>query len=340
MTAETEIVQAAKDVQRRRPTVLNPQQPLFYACLTTPYHTLLRNMPAAAAAVPSMMSVRERDFLYNLAKDVYSGAGIIVDAGTFLGASTRCFGEGLRANRRRREILATRPQPVVSIERGIVQDTMLNFFKRHKIGESLRPGDSFVPLIEEHIAPIAPAIDLRIGDILANGAVKEPIEILFLDVLKESQLSEFAIRTYFPRLISGQSIVAQQDYFVEDYPYITQHQEFFQDHFEYLGEIGPTAVFRCIKPIRALDIERLLKKPLPPQEQFDLISRAEQRSLDPLRRFLVALSGVRLAYQIGGTAAARERMNALRQVYAVQMAAPFQRIKDAIRSAQNLCGEG
>jgi hypothetical protein len=334
------IVQVARDVQRRRPTVLSPQQPLFHACLMSPYHTHLRNMPATAAAVPSMMSVRERDFLYNLAKDVYAGAGVIVDAGTFLGASTRCFGEGLQANPKRREILAKRTRPVISIERGIVQDAMLNFFKRHRIGEALRPGDSFAPLIEEYIAPIAPTIELRIGDILANGAISEPIEILFLDVLKEPQLSEFAIRTYFPRLLPGQSIIVQQDYFVDDYPYITLHQEFFHDHFEYLGEIAPTAVFRCIRPVKASDIERLLKQPLPPQEQFDLVSRAEHRSLDPLRRLLVALSGVRLAHQFGGAAAARERMSALERVYAVQMGAPFQRIQDAVRTARNFCGEG
>lgn len=45
-----------------------------------------------------MMSEGERRFLYNIVKSYYSGAGLIVDTGIFLGASTACLGAGVKAN--------------------------------------------------------------------------------------------------------------------------------------------------------------------------------------------------------------------------------------------------
>jgi len=45
---------------------------------------------------PGMLTLDERIALYVLARDYYTGSGIIVDAGIFLGCSTACFAEGLR----------------------------------------------------------------------------------------------------------------------------------------------------------------------------------------------------------------------------------------------------
>src|SRR5438067_2369515 len=87
---------------------------LFTGELAVPWNRFLVDLPQDVAAIPSMMSVGERKFLYGLAKDYYTGAGRIIDAGTFLGASTRCFGAGLQKNA---TYDRTRwPSPVISFD--------------------------------------------------------------------------------------------------------------------------------------------------------------------------------------------------------------------------------
>src|SRR5262245_55533970 len=101
--------------------------------LERPFNRIAGSIPKSALAVPSMMSVAERRFLYGLAAKYYSGEGIIVDAGIFLGASTMCFGTGLRENRNLEEAVTKWGCPVVSFERGIVTPTMPAFFKRNAL---------------------------------------------------------------------------------------------------------------------------------------------------------------------------------------------------------------
>ena len=70
--------------------------PLKLVHLNPAFAPLAAKAPPTAMAVPSMMSMYEKRFLYGLAKQYYRGDGIIIDGGIFLGASTRCFADGLR----------------------------------------------------------------------------------------------------------------------------------------------------------------------------------------------------------------------------------------------------
>ena len=54
-------------------------------------------------APPGMLGGEERQFLYFAARDFYAGAGEIVDAGAFLGASAGALAAGLRDNPRVRD---------------------------------------------------------------------------------------------------------------------------------------------------------------------------------------------------------------------------------------------
>ena len=238
-----------------------PRLPMRTTSLERPFNRLVGNIPKEALAVPSMMSVAERRFLYGLASKYYAGAGVIVDAGIFLGASTTCFGEGLRQSPYLESAIASWQRPIVSFERGIVTPTMPAFFKRNFLDIDLKPGNSFAELVRTNIQPVARLVDLRIGDIQETGKIEQPIEILFLDVLKLPAINKFVVENYYPQLIPGQSIVIQQDYFYDLLPYIKTYQEYFADYFTYLGEIGSTAAFLCtatIPPEAAKNIEEKL----------------------------------------------------------------------------------
>src|SRR5262245_36765884 len=65
--------------------------------------------------IPSMIWMSEQQFLYLLARDYFQGTGVIVDAGIFLGSSTRTLTAGLRSRPDLERVLAA-GQPVRSYD--------------------------------------------------------------------------------------------------------------------------------------------------------------------------------------------------------------------------------
>jgi hypothetical protein len=283
-----------------------------------------------------MMSVPERRFLCGLASKYYTGEGLIVDAGIFLGASTMCFGQGLRENENLDKAVAAWRRPIVSFERGIVTPTMPAFFKRNALKIDLKPGDSFAELVRANIQPVASLVDLRVGDIQETGKIEQPIEILFLDVLKLPEITKFVVENYFPRLIPGRSIVIQQDYFYDLLPYIKTYQEYFSEYFTYVGEIGSTGVFLCTAQIpRAAAIS--IEEKLDSDGQIRLASIALQRSIDPTRRFLMALSKARLIRKVQGAKAAQNYLQFVKSEYPDADIDGVPRLREALRNAELAC---
>jgi hypothetical protein len=314
-----------------------PKEPLRLTHLARPFNRLLGGIPKSVLSVPSMMSVAERRFIYGLASKYYSGEGIIVDAGIFLGASTRCFGEGLRENPSLEKAVAGWRRPIVSFERGIVTPTMPAFFKRNSIETDLSPGDSFAEMLRENVRPVIDMVDLRVGDIMETGKLEQPVEILFLDVLKLPDINKFVVENYYSKLIPGRSVVIQQDYFYDLLPYIKIYQEAFADYFAYIGEIGSTAIFLCTRKIpqeATLQIDEKLDS----GEQLRLASIALQRSNDPARRFLMALSKARLTRKLLGAKAAQAYLQFVKSEYPDEVEVDqTPRLREALRATELAC---
>ncbi len=314
-----------------------PKAPLRMTHLAGPFNRLVGGIPKSVLTVPSMMSVAERRFLFGLASKYYSGEGLIIDAGIFLGASTRCFGEGLRESQHLAGAVTKWRRPIVSFERGIVTPTMPAFFKRNGLSFTAVPGESFVDLVRDNVRPVADLVDLRIGDIQETGKIEQPIEILFLDVLKLPEINKFVVENYYSQLVPGRSIVIQQDYLYDLLPYVKTYQEYFSEYFTYIGEIGSTAAFLCTKQIpqeATLGIEDGLDG----NEQLRLASVALQRSIDPARRFLMALSKVRLIRKLQGAKAAQAYLQFVKSDYPTETEADSSaRVREALRGAEIAC---
>lgn len=326
---------------RRASKIANPAEsdpgPMRMVRLSAGCGRLLGTIAPAAARVPSMMSVMEKRVLFNLARQRYAGEGVIIDAGTFLGASTAAFGMGLAANPRIAEIRARWGRPIVSFDRGIIQPGMPGFFRRNKITDAGEIGDSFLPLLEANIAPVADLVDLRIGDILeTTHGLDYPVEILFLDIFKNPELCRHVLRQFLPKLIPGRSFVIQQDYFYEHLPFINVAQEFFGEYFNYVGEVCSSALFQCIRAIPPEAIAQF-EAGLPGEEQIRLASIAMQRSCDPARRFMMALSKVRLIRQLFGNEVARAQLDYVKDDYPEQVISALPRLQEALLSLEQLC---
>jgi len=336
------------DKTRDLPPPLERAKPLHQARLGAPFDAYLKPIPEIAASVPSMMSEGERRFLFNIAKNYYTGAGLIIDAGTFLGASTACFGNGVSENPHLADIRAHWQKPIISLELGITNQQMLLSFKRHGIGEGLVAGDSFGPLIEGHIKNVRDLVDLRLGDILETGRIEDqakgkklPVEILFLDVLKAPAISEFAFLEYLPRLIPRRSLVIQQDYLSGDLPFIHVHQEYFASKFEYIGEISSSAIFRLVHRITRDEVAELFENPPDAETELTLVSRAVQRSVDPYRRLIMSFAKLRIILKARGLDAAKQYLSFIESEYADQIAQQqFRRVQNVVRASRYLCEVG
>ena len=314
--------------------------PMRMVHLYPPFDRYMTPVPDKVLTTPSMMSENERVFLYNIVRKYYTGGGRIVDAGIFLGGSTNCFAEGVRQNSRREHIVGKWPKPILSLERAVVSNTMPAFFARHGIGEGYEAGDSFAPLLESYVKGCEDLVELRVGDIMECGDIADRIEILFLDVLKNPHIAAYAIKQYFPKLIPGRSIVIQQDYFFEGLPFIKTYQEFFGAQFEYIGEVGSSAIFRCIARVEKAAIDKVVGG-LPTEAQLRLASTALQRSNDPTRRFMMAMSKTLLIHELDGPDAARAYLKFAEAEFAAEITpTPPNRLAGPLKALHKLVGTG
>jgi SAM-dependent methyltransferase len=241
-------------------------------------------LPAACANVPTMLVPDELRLLVHLAKDYYSGAGVIVDAGSFLGGSTVALAEGLRRNgRAKREGAA---KVIHSFDRFEVEDwTRGKFFP-----ETTPAGADFREQFERNIAPYADLVDVHAGDITAHEWSGGPIELLFIDVAKHWTVCDAVTWQFFPHLIPGRSLVIQQDYLYHHWvAWLHVTMEFYADYFEYVCDTEVNSVvFRYTKKIPESVLRRDTVASLTLAEKIELMDRAANRFEGRKRDLLIA----------------------------------------------------
>jgi hypothetical protein len=168
-------------------------------------------LPPDAVGIPTMLSKAERRLLYALARDYASGDAALVDAGCFLGGSTAALLAGVR------DRIGTRNGPPVASYDLFQVDTYMipKFFS-----EDVRLGETFRPRYDEYVARFDVPHEVQEGDITAIGWSGEPIDVLFLDILKSWEINDAVLRDFFPSLVPGRSVIVHQDYGWGDTPWI------------------------------------------------------------------------------------------------------------------------
>ena len=192
----------------------------------------------------TMLSVPEQRLLYTLAKDWFSGAGALVDAGCFLGGSTIALARGLR------DRTAMPPGTVVhSFDRFILDSFMIRHFCEPGRFEE---GDSFLPMYERNIAGFRDLVEVHAGDVTGFYWLGGPIELLFIDIAKLWSVNDHLVADFFPHLIPGVSLVIQQDYVHEWCPWLHVTMQSLRDYFTPLGFVEHnTMVFRYERQVPA-----------------------------------------------------------------------------------------
>lgn len=163
-------------------------------------------LPDAVGRAPTMLMSTEQQLLHGLARDHFRNEGVIVDAGCFLGGSTLALASGVRANPRFRA--NPRIDVIHTYDLFAVEAWTIGRYFPESTPESM----SFEPAFRENIAPFADLVAVHPGDVTRSPVPAAAIEILFIDLAKHWDVSDYVVRAFFPRLIPGRSVVIQPDY--------------------------------------------------------------------------------------------------------------------------------
>lgn len=227
--------------------------------------------PTGDLTIKSMLSSLELALLFALAKDHWSGEGEIVDLGCLYGLTTRCFAEGLVRNARVPD--AAKAHRIYAFDLFLAE----NYGYWSQASQTVHAGSwfsDFLSVNRNQLDSIVPCP----GDLLHMNWGSNPIEILMVDASKSWDLNDWIVKKMFPRLISGKSVVVQQDlvHCLEYWLLITM--EYFAEKFELIDTIyGSSAYYLCVASI-SQDEARVDLKALPFAEKERLLLAAIARN--------------------------------------------------------------
>jgi hypothetical protein len=245
-----------------------------------------------------MLSYRERQLLYWLARHYVNGSGRIVDGGSFLGGSTAALASGLAARTD-----GSWRKTIASYDLFRVEEYTLEYFASSFPDPTV--GKSFRSAFDANVAPWSRHIEVREGDACERGWSGEPIEILFLDFVKTWRLNDLVLEQFLPALIPGHSVIIQQDYLWGHLPWIHITMELLEPSVTVLDWMpNGTVAYLLTGPVPVDLIGAKLRETLSPADQQILMDRAVDRWQGE-ERGLVELARVMLTAELVGAGAAQ-----------------------------------
>ena len=197
----------------------------------------------------SMLSPGERAALYQLVRLVAPADARIAELGSYLGGTTRLFGEALHRS-------GVRDEPRIEV---------YDFFE-HNETSRLRLQDhplyddhDFFAIWRENTRSYADLIDLHRGDLRQAASDGPPLWMLYVDIIKNEALVNPVMQRFLPRLAVG-GLLVHQDYFHWQSPWVVYTTEHIMDHLQYVATVSNhTMVLRLIDelPTEVLELDYL-----------------------------------------------------------------------------------
>ncbi len=257
----------------------------------------LPTLPEVVTSYPAMLAPGDKAVYFTAARDFYSGQGAIVDAGVFLGGTTKCLVEGLRGNKNFE--FRESEKPITAFDAFKVYSEPYQKYAA-KCGEQLEIGDSFRPLFDRLLGADQKWVDVREGDILQEQWRPDDfIEIAELDICKGVDLTKRAADLFFPHLRPYKSIVIHQDYVFPRQPQIAVMMEALSPFFVKIAEAASSAVFLCTKNISSQDMEKALADAFAPDNAISHMRSARAKAMSAGCYFILTLGAVRLLAESG-----------------------------------------
>lgn len=265
---------------------------------------------------PGMLSMAERAMLYELARCTWRADGAIIDGGSFFGSSLAASAEGIRAGTALADATTAKfpdDRPIHAYELGYLPAPKSEAVDRRRVygGVEYFLGDSFVPILEETVAPYRDLVSLHVGDLNKESWGGSPIEIAFIDVCKTAQLNAHVSKIFYPSLIEGSSTLINQDFFFDRLPWIKVTMGYLKDYFRWEGQVFTSSLYRNVKavPAEVAAIDPFTEGTL--EECLELHDAIEYPGIERRYEYLMALSR---AYLIALKRRKDEALDALRTV--------------------------
>ncbi len=265
-------------------------------------------LPPEASGVPTMLSESERKLLYALARDYAADDAAIVDGGCFLGGSTAALLAGVRD---RAEPWSG--PPVASYDKFRIEAyTVPQYFADDL---SVRVGESFRPRYDANVAGFGVPHAVYEGDIAQIGWSGDPIDVLFLDVVKSWKINDAILRDFFPSLVPGRSVIVHQDYGWGCMPWIPITVELMGDSLRLIdGMQWGSHVFLVEDEIPCELIERGIRH-LDHDQQLEILDRVIGR-LDGWVRGMIEISRAVVLAERDGAEAGLADLATIAEAYA------------------------
>ncbi|HSM51248.1 MAG TPA: hypothetical protein VLA75_07605 [Thermoanaerobaculia bacterium] len=173
-----------------------------------PRHDFLRERPPTGDLV-GMTTPEEQAFLYHHAKHDFRGGGAVVDLGCWLGSSTLPLAAGLAENRHP----AAAGARVHAYDLFRWEEWMEDSLAGTADAGTIAPGASFLPLFERRLGAHRDRVEIVAGDLTELGWERGgPIAFLFNDAAKSWALANALLRSFYPALTPGSSLLVEQDF--------------------------------------------------------------------------------------------------------------------------------
>jgi hypothetical protein len=254
------------------------------------YRAWVSSRGVGIRALPGMTSLTERAYFAWHAREIFTGAGEIVDLGAWFGSTTVTLASGLAKNHRS----AALGRSVHAYDRFVWEDWMSDYAGLAAFGP-YAPGDSFLPEFERVVVPWRDRVKVHAGDLHAEAWHGDPIEILLVDAMKSWSLAEHITATFFGALQTRTAFVIHQDFANAYTPWIHLLAYRLRGQLEVSEDIprSETVVFRLIRPLDASGLLDFCREGFEARE----IERAYEHSLaitDPSKHGGIRASRVML----------------------------------------------
>jgi hypothetical protein len=213
------------------------------------HNTYMRLKRMYTGELLGMTTKSEQEYFESYGADIYKGKGEVVDLGCWLGSTTISVVKGLLKN----PVFADSNKKVVAYDAFIWYESMDEPVAGTDLVGKYKPGDSFLDAYKKRTEKYSSHIEIRAGDLTQLGWSGKPIEFLLVDAMKNWELTNAVLRDFYPHLISGKSLVLQQDFAHYFTVWIHLVHWKLRDYFEFETDIpnSSSVVFRNTKKIPA-----------------------------------------------------------------------------------------
>lgn len=200
-----------------------PVEPGSYYEIALAYIPQLQNLyysnQAAGRSIDSMTTQNELAFLRAYGKDLFTGLGKIIDLGCWFGATSAALAEGLSENSR-----SSISDIVEAYDLFDWEGWMDPIKDQIGMKAELAPGDCFLSIVENNLSDYGTRIILHKQDLSQYTPPADwKIEFLFVDAMKNWSLADIISRSFFTKMIGGESLVVMQDFAFYDPIVATNH---------------------------------------------------------------------------------------------------------------------